>query len=71
MRHAEFDIDAAERGSPSAQYILGRRYLDGESVPKDEMEARRWLEKSAAQGNSDAQAALQALDSRIFLYRPK
>jgi len=70
-RHAEFDIDAAESGNPSAQYILGRRYLDGESVPKDETEARRWLEKSAAQGNSDAQATLKELESRIFLYRPK
>ena len=35
-----------------------------EGVPTNEKQARRWLEKSGAQGNKDAQAALQAIDSK-------
>ncbi len=58
---AKSDIDEAAKGSASAQYLIGRRYLDGEGVRKDEGQARRWLEKSAAQGNLDAQAALQKI----------
>ncbi|HEY6168078.1 MAG TPA: tetratricopeptide repeat protein [Verrucomicrobiae bacterium] len=56
-----FEMDAAERGRASAQYLLGRRYRDGDGIPKDDTKARFWLEKSAAQGNPDAQAALQLL----------
>jgi len=58
---AKSDIDEAAKGSASAQYILGRRYLHGEGVRKDEGQGLRWLEKSAAQGNLDAQAALQKI----------
>ena len=60
-RRVGFDRASAERGSAGAQLILGRRYLDGEGVPKDIQEARKWLEKSAAQGNSDATAMLGSL----------
>jgi hypothetical protein len=60
-QRAGADLEDARRGSASSQFILGRRYLDGEGVAKNENEGRRWLEKSAAQGNQDAQAALQRI----------
>lgn len=60
-RRAKIDKAAAESGNASAQFVLGHRYLDGEGVPQDTNEARRWFEKSAAQGNPDAVAALAAL----------
>lgn len=58
-RRAMMDVAAAEKGSASAQFLLGWRYMNGEGVPKDTREGRRWFEKSAAQGNRDALTALQ------------
>ncbi len=63
-RRVQIELQEAEKGSASAQYMLGRRYLYGDGIPKDEQLARRWLEASAAQGNSDAQAKLQSLASQ-------
>ena len=60
----ELEIESARNGNPSAQYLLGQRYRIGEGVPKDEKEARRWLELSAAQANLDAQSALQTIGSQ-------
>lgn len=59
-RRTKLDTTAAESGNASAQFILAQRYLQGEGVPKDVPEGRRWLEKSAAQGNLDASEALRA-----------
>jgi len=58
-RRTLLDAVAATNGSASAQYLLGRRYLQGEGVRLDEQSARRWFEKSAAQGNRDASDALK------------
>jgi len=55
------EMGSAEQGNPSAQYTLGRRYLEGDGVPKDEQKARYWLQKSAAQGNRDSQETLKAI----------
>jgi hypothetical protein len=60
----KIDLLEAEQGRDSAQYMLGRRYLFGDGVPKDEGQARHWLEQAAAQGNRDAEAALL-----LFAYR--
>jgi TPR repeat protein len=59
LKVLKFQQDQAANGSPSAQYDLGMRYLRGDGVEKDETLARQWLEKSAAQDNAQAKAALQ------------
>jgi Sel1 repeat-containing protein len=57
----EFQKQRAAAGSPTAQFDLGCRYLDGVGVPQDVELARQWLAKSAAQGNAQAKAKLTAL----------
>ena len=37
--------------NPNAQYMLGRMYLTGRAVPKDEATALTWFQKSADQGD--------------------
>jgi hypothetical protein len=60
-RRIKFEIQEAEKGDATAQYMLGRRYLYGDGIPKDEQQARHWLEASALQGNPDARSKLQSL----------
>jgi hypothetical protein len=50
----------ADQGDPEAQYQLGVRYDEGESVPKDDAQAVQWFERAADQGQVDAQAHLGA-----------
>jgi hypothetical protein len=57
----KFQLGRASNGSAYAQCALGKRYLEGKGVPKDEALARSWLEKSAAQGDEEAKAALRKL----------
>ena len=63
-RRVQFEIQEAGKGDATAQYMLGRRYLYGDGTPKDEQQARRWLEASALQGNADARSKLQSLASQ-------
>jgi uncharacterized protein len=51
----------AEQGHAAAQYSLGLLYANGQSVAKDDVQARQWYEKSAAQGRADAQVNLGIL----------
>ncbi len=51
----------ATRGDTLAQYVLARRYREGEGVPKDALKAVYWYEKAAAGGFEDAQLALGML----------
>src|SRR5262249_46783862 len=60
-RRIRLEMQEAEKGRASAQYMLGRRYLYGDGIAEDEEQARRWLEKAAVQGNLDAQATLLIL----------
>ena len=46
---------AAEQGDVKAQYNLGLIYNNGEGVPQDYTEARKWLLKAAQQGHAKAQ----------------
>jgi hypothetical protein len=55
-------MEYAQKGLPSFQYDLGMRYINGDGVDRSEKVGRDWLEKSAAQGNSDAKKALQELN---------
>ncbi|MCQ2379588.1 MAG: hypothetical protein MJ025_01515 [Victivallaceae bacterium] len=48
----------ANRGDAVAQCKLGDMYANGNMVKQDLGEAVRWYEKSAAQGNGDAQCRM-------------
>lgn len=48
----------AERGDPTAQYLLGSLYEHGQGVPQSLQEAIKWYRKAAEQGNPDAQFSL-------------
>jgi len=45
---------AADQGDANAQLALGARYHLGQGVPKDYVEAYKWLNLSAAQGTKNA-----------------
>lgn len=60
----EFQQKRAAEGSATAQFDLGMRYLAGDGVEKDEATARSWLQKAAANGNSQATKKLRELDAK-------
>ena len=45
----------AEQGNAEAQLYLGKLYMMGQGVLKDQDEAIKWFKASAEQGNADAQ----------------
>lgn len=51
----------AKQGNAVAQYHLGLLYSNGQSVPKDDAQARQWYEKAATQGHVGAQVNLGIL----------
>jgi hypothetical protein len=51
----------AAEGSAGAQYDLGLRYLAGEGVEKNPELGRKWLDLSAAQGNTGAIRKIEEL----------
>ena len=51
-------IEAAKQGDADAQAILGAMYYDGNGLPQDCLESRKWFEKSAEQGNAIGQWGL-------------
>jgi TPR repeat protein len=58
-------LAAAKLGDPWAQCHLGRAYLEGRGVTQNPAEAVPWLEKAAAQGDSEAPKLLdRALKTR-------
>ena len=48
----------AEGGSPSAQSLLGKMYLNGEGVTRDYSKAVKWFRRAAEQGLVNAQERL-------------
>ncbi len=58
---AEIFTSAAADGSVEAQYQLGKLYLVGRGVAKDEALARKWLEEAARQNEPNAQYTLALL----------
>lgn len=52
---------AAQQNYPNAMQCLGRCYLAGEGVPKDENLAVMWIAKAAAHGHVIAQGQMQTL----------
>ena len=59
---AEWFSKAAELGDFAAQRNLGYLYLKGKGVKKDKAEARKWLEKAAAQSDPYATDLLKELE---------
>ncbi|MEZ5583192.1 MAG: DUF4124 domain-containing protein [Candidatus Competibacteraceae bacterium] len=53
----------AERGDPSAQYMLGVMYLRGQWVQPNEQTAKEWFQRAA-------QAAIAKLSYSLALYTP-
>jgi len=47
--------ELARQGNPQAQSILGHRYMNGNGVPKDGMQAVKWLRLASDQGDETAQ----------------
>ena len=48
----------ADKGDSAAEYELAMMYMNGSGGPKNETEARKWLELSAGHGNPAAQYEL-------------
>jgi TPR repeat protein len=51
----------AEEGDAGAQWVVGAMFLLGQGVPQDVAEAAQWYERSANQGDADAQHLLGQL----------
>lgn len=60
-RVLKFQLEQAEKGLPSFQYLVGQRYLEGSGVTQSVAQAREWFTKAAAQGDSQAKKALDEL----------
>jgi TPR repeat protein len=57
---------AAEQGVPAAQLSLGRRYANGEGVPKDYVEAYKWMWLGVTRGTvPDAERVLKRLANKM------
>ena len=56
---------AAEGGDPMAQFDLGQRYEKGLGVSSNYMEAYKWLSLAVAQGQTEAEAPLKKLKSKL------
>jgi hypothetical protein len=54
----------ADAGNPEAQMRLGEMYWFGDGTRADLAKAKMWFERSAAKGNADAAASLEALKRR-------
>lgn len=50
--------NTSEPEDAQAQFELGKRYCNGDGVPKDYTEAMRWFRKAAEQGHAEAQWSL-------------
>jgi TPR repeat protein len=61
---------AAEKGNPAAQNSFGLRLASGLGVLRSELEARRWLNRAAAQGYAEAQFNLGNLCHSLSLSFP-
>lgn len=57
-KDAKAVMRAAKSGNFDAQYLLGRRYLTGDGLPKDSAQAAKWFKKAADQGLPRAMEAL-------------
>jgi TPR repeat protein len=59
----EFQQQRAEKGSPTAQYDLGMRYLTGDGLEADLQLAKKWLQAAAKQGHKMAAKRLEEISA--------
>jgi uncharacterized protein len=59
--HQMFVYAAVNFGDPDAQYELGRTFLDGVGVTRDQKQGARWLYQAAIKGQYEAQAKFGSL----------
>ena len=64
MLACHVEDERAAEGSPSAQYELGLRYLQGDGLEKNEAEGRKWIEQSAKNDYTQAKKKLEELDRK-------
>lgn len=57
-------ISKAQSGNANAQYELANRYINGEGVDKNELEAVIWLQKASKKGLANARTKLKELVGR-------
>jgi len=55
---------AANAGNPVAEAIIGLKYLDGQGIAADPVQAAKWLEKAAEAGQAVAQYRLGTMYER-------
>src|SRR2546428_13769602 len=58
---------AAEQKVVFAQRMLGLRYMDGTDIAQDYVQAHKWLNLSAAQGDEDARIFRDELAKEMTL----
>jgi TPR repeat protein len=56
--------ESAEQGNLTAQFDLAFRYRHGDGVPKDDVEAFKWMEKAA---QHDVSSSTIAIDAQYYL----
>lgn len=61
---------AVKHGHASAMHCLGRAYIDGNGVPKDENIGLMWIAKAAANGHVISQAQIQGLINGVATLLP-
>ena len=61
---------SADAGDPWGQYYLALCYINGTGGTLSDLEAKIWLQKSAAQGNQRAKVRLAEMGSPDFLQKP-
>jgi TPR repeat protein len=62
QKAVEFEKQRANQDYGWAQYALGVRYMTGKGIDKDPDQARKWLEKAAKNGESQAVKKLAELN---------
>lgn len=70
---ANDSFQAAERGTPNAQYELGMKFYKGkDGFPQDYVSARKWFEQAAQQGHRKAKKVLSEMpEDRAIPQPPK
>ena len=56
--------EAAEKGDPKAQTLIGKYYYAGYGIPQDYVKAVEWLRKAAEQGDLEAQSKIGSIYAR-------
>lgn len=61
---AAYQLEQAQKGLPSFQIEVAKRYMRGDGLPQDDVLARFWLESACTNRESEATNLLKALSRR-------